>query len=630
MTKLLENIDSADALHSMSVRELEQVAAEIRDVLCGLLSIRTAHFASNLGVVELCLALHSTFDFRSDRLIWDTGHQIYPHKLVTGRYRDFASIRTQGGLMGYPNPAESEYDLFMTGHAGCSVSTALGLKSGDDLLGNSEKKSVAVIGDGAFPSGIVFEALNNAGELNSNLLIILNDNRMSICPRVGSVADYLDRLRSNPFYTGLKHEVVKVLNHVPVFGDPAERMLAQIKEGIKAGLHGGMLFEELGIHYVGPIDGHDIGLLKKYLKMVKDRAGPVLLHVVTDKGHGYQPAEKDPVFFHTPPAFENQSGQVRILPSQSAPAYTNFARDAIGDAMRRDPRVTVMTAAMCQGNKLEPVREEFPDRFFDVGICESHAVAFAAGHAKVGLRPIVTIYSTFLQRSYDQIFQEVALQNLPVVFMMDRAGLAGPDGPTHHGVFDIGYLRLFPNIRFMAPGSGAELKAMLDWALQQDGPVAIRYPKASAAALDLAAQPIELAKSQIVRWGTDVAILGLGPMLETGIEVANRLAEHGFEAAVVNPRFVKPLDRELLARVFRECRAVVTLEEGALMGGFGSAVLELACHHGWDTRNMRCLGIPDQFVEHGEREQLLVDLGLSAEKITEICRELTANRTTAI
>jgi len=631
MTKHLEKIESAIDLHDLSRAELDQLALEIREVLCGLLSIRTAHFASNLGVVELCLALHSVFDFRSDRLIWDTGHQIYPHKLVTGRYKDFANIRTRGGLMGYPNPEESEYDLFMTGHAGCSVSTALGLKSGDDLRGEGQRKSVAVIGDGAFPSGIVFEALNNAGELANDLLIVLNDNRMSICPRVGSVARYLDRLRTNPFYTGLKNEVVRMLNHVPVLGDPAERMLAQIKEGVKAGLHGGMLFEELGIRYVGPIDGHDIGLMCKYLKMVKDQKGPVLLHVVTEKGHGYQPAAQDPVFFHTPPAFEDESGQAKIRAgSGGSPAFTNFARDAIGDVMRRDQRVTVMTAAMCQGNKLEPVREEFPERFFDVGICESHAVAFAAGHAKVGLRPIVTIYSTFLQRSYDQIFQEVALQNLPVTFMMDRAGLAGPDGPTHHGVYDIGYMRVFPNIVVMAPADGPELARMLEFAIASDAPVAIRYPKASAGDLQLAEQPLELGKSQILRWGTDGAILGLGGMLEAALHAAELLAQDGLDVAVINPRFVKPLDDSLLQKVFSQCRFVVTAEEGALMGGFGSAVLELASDRGWDTRNMRRLGIPDRFVEHGEREELLQELGLCAQGIAAKCRELAADTAGAL
>lgn len=629
MTKLLEKIQSAYELHSMSPADLEQVASEIRETLCGLLSIRPAHFASNLGVVELCLALHSVFDFRSDRLIWDTGHQIYPHKLVTGRYADFASIRTRGGMMGYPNPAESEYDLFMTGHAGCSVSTALGLNSGDVLRGEGNRKSVAVIGDGAFPSGIVFEAMNNAGELSSDVLMVLNDNRMSICPRVGSVATYLDRLRTNPFYTGLKTEVVRMLNHVPVFGDPAERMLAQIKEGVKAGLHGGMLFEELGIRYVGPIDGHDIGLMRKYLKMVKDQPGPILLHVVTEKGHGYQPAAKDPVFFHTPPAFKDEKGEAKILASSSSPAYTNFARDSIGNAMRRDDRVTVMTAAMCQGNKLEPVREEFPERFFDVGICESHAVAFAAGQAKTGMRPIVAIYSTFLQRSYDQIFQEVALQNLPVTMMLDRAGLAGEDGPTHHGVFDVGYMRLFPNIVCMAPASGDEVGAMLDFAIESDGPVAIRYPKSPAAKLDLPEQKIELGKGQVAQWGTDGAILGLGPMFEVALAAAAKLKEEGLDVAVINPRFIKPLDDELLARVFAECRFVLSLEEASLMGGFGSAVLELACDRGWDTRHMRRLGIPDLFVEHGARAELLADLGMSVEGVVEACREMSGETANA-
>lgn len=630
MAKILEKIDSAIDLHSMSIKELETAASEIREVLCGLLSVRTAHFASNLGVVELCLALHSTYDFRRDRLIWDTGHQIYPHKLVTGRYSEFPTIRTQGGLMGYPNPAESEYDLFMTGHAGCSVSTALGLKSGDDLQEGDERKSVAVIGDGAFPSGIVFEALNNAGELGNNLLIVLNDNRMSICPRVGSVANYLDRLRANPFYTGLKTEVTKLLNHVPVFGDPAEKLLAQIKEGVKAGLHGGMLFEDLGIHYVGPIDGHDIGLLNKYLKMVKDKSGPVLLHVVTNKGHGYQPAANDPVFFHTPPAFEDKEGKAEILPAKAAPAYTNFARDAIGSVMRRNEKVTIMTAAMCQGNKLEPVREEFPDRFFDVGICESHAVAFAAGQAKTGLKPIVAIYSTFLQRSYDQIFQEVSLQDLPVIFMMDRAGLAGPDGPTHHGVYDIGYMRLFPNIVSMAPGSGQELEAMLDFAVASDTAVAIRYPKCSASELDLSGQPIELGKGQILRWGSDGAILGLGPMLELAMEAAEQLEKEGIRISVINPRFIKPLDEELLERVFSECRFVISAEEGALAGGFGSAVLEAACDNDWDGRKLKRLGIPDRFIEHGDRKHLLGELGMSVDGLVAACRELAMDHAEAV
>ena len=622
MHEMLAKLESAEPLHDMSTPDLEKLGVEIRDVLCNLLATRTAHFASNLGVVELCLALHSVFDFRKDRLIWDTGHQIYPHKLITGRYHEFKTIRERGGLMGYPNPAESEYDLFMTGHAGCSVSTALGLKSGDDLIGQAGRKSVAVIGDGAFPSGIVFEAMNNAGELNADMIVVLNDNKMSICPRVGAVASYLDRLRTNPFYTGFKSEVVRVLNKLPLFGDPTERLLAQIKEGVKAGMVGGMLFEEFGFRYIGPIDGHDIHLLRKYLEMVKNQKGPTLLHVVTEKGRGYKPAEKDPVYFHTPPAFEDEDGCPKPLGAGDKPAFTNYARDAILSQMKTNKAVTVMTAAMCQGNKLEPVRDAFSDRFFDVGICESHAVAFAAGHAKVGLRPIVAIYSTFLQRSYDQIFQEVALQNLPVTFMIDRAGLTGPDGPTHHGLFDIGYMRVFPNIVMMAPGDATEVEPMLQFALSHSGPTSIRYPKTTAQTFERPNQPIELGKSEIIRWGTDGAIIACGAMLQQAIAAAELLKKDGLDVAVINARFIKPLDVAMLTQVFDECRFVVTVEEGALMGGFGSAVLETACANGWDTRILRTLGIPDKFIEHGDRNELLAELGLDATGIAKTCKQL--------
>ena len=549
MHEMLAKLESAEPLRNMSTPDLEKLGVEIRDVLCNLLATRTAHFASNLGVVELCLALHSVFDFRKDRLIWDTGHQIYPHKLITGRYHEFKTIRERGGLMGYPNPAESEYDLFMTGHAGCSVSTALGLKSGDDLMGQPGRKSIAVIGDGAFPSGIVFEAMNNAGELNADMIVVLNDNKMSICPRVGAVASYLDRLRTNPFYTGFKSEVVRVLNKLPLFGDPTERLLAQIKEGVKAGMVGGMLFEEFGFRYIGPIDGHDIHLLRKYLEMVKDQKGPTLLHVVTEKGRGYKPAEKDPVYFHTPPAFEDEDGCPKPLAAGDKPAFTNYARDAIMSQMKSNKAVTVMTAAMCQGNKLEPVRDAFSERFFDVGICESHAVAFAAGHAKVGLRPIVAIYSTFLQRSYDQIFQEVALQNLPVTFMIDRSGLTGPDGPTHHGLFDIGYLRVFPNIVMMAPGDATEVEPMLQFALSRSGPTSMRYPKSTAQTFERPSQPIQLGKSETIRWGTDGAIIACGAMLQQAIAAAEILKQDGLDVAVINARFIKPLDLTMLTQV---------------------------------------------------------------------------------
>jgi 1-deoxy-D-xylulose-5-phosphate synthase len=621
MRKLLSELNSALDLHRMTSAELDGLAGEMREVLCNLLSARTAHFASNLGVVELCLALHSVFDFRRDRLIWDTGHQIYPHKLVTGRYHEFSTIRTKGGLMGYPNPRESEYDLFMTGHAGSSLSTVLGLKAGDDLLGE-QRHAVAVIGDGAFPSGIVFEAMNNAVGLKKKVLFILNDNKMSICPRVGGLASYLDRLRTNLYYTGLKTEVVRALNMVPVFGDPAERFLAQLKEGIKAGLHGGMLFEELGFRYIGPIDGHDIALLRKYLKMVKSQEESILLHVVTEKGHGFEPAAEDPVYFHTPPAFQHENGKPVPIGGSSSKAYTHYASAAIRDQMLRNRQITVMTAAMCQGNKLEVIRGEFPDRFFDTGICEGHAVAFAAGQAKAGLRPIVDIYSTFLQRSYDQIFQEVVLQNLPVLFMLDRAGLTGPDGPTHHGAFDFGYMRVFPNMVVMAPGDAHDLTAMVAFAIQQDFPCSMRYPKAPAFTVDGPRDPVELGRAEVVRQGEHGTLLCCGTLLQEGLAAADQLAAEGIQLEVINARFVKPIDKDMLERVLRDSPFVLTVEEAVLQAGFGSAVLEAAIDEGWDANRIHRLGIPDRFVEHGERRELLADLGLDRDGIAEQCREL--------
>ncbi|MBI2827089.1 MAG: 1-deoxy-D-xylulose-5-phosphate synthase [Planctomycetia bacterium] len=626
MDELLSRIESPKDLRRLSLVELERLASEMREALCNVVANRTAHFASNLGVVELCLALHTVFDFSRDRLIWDTGHQIYPHKLITGRYRRFSTIRTKGGLMGYPNPHESDYDLFMTGHAGCSVSTVLGMKSGDDLQpGEQDRHAVAVIGDGAFPSGIVFEALNNAGGLKKRLLVILNDNKMSICPRVGGLADYLDRLRLNPFYTGLKQEVSRALSKVPLVGDQMERLLEQARDSIKAGLHGGMLFEELGIRYMGPIDGHNIGQLCKYLRLVKDVEGPVLLHVVTEKGHGFQPAAADPVFFHTPAPFKREQNGAVAVKKSSTPSYTNIASRAIEAVLRRNPKVTVMTAAMCQGNNLEHVRDTFPDRFFDTGICESHAVAFAAGQAKSGLRPVVDIYSTFLQRSYDQLFQEVALQNLPVTFMLDRAGLTGPDGPTHHGMFDLGYMRLLPNMVVMAPGDEADLAPMLDFALEHDGPAALRYPKATAQRVDRPLAPIELGRAEVLDWGHDCMLVACGTLLSECASAAATLRGEGLDVGVINARFVKPLDTETILRAIETASVVITVEEGALAGGFGSAVLEAAADAGVPAAHVRRLGVPDRFIEHGERAELLGDLGLDAAGIAAAVRELATD-----
>lgn len=629
---LLPTIQSPRDLQGLSLIDLERLAGEMRDVLCNLVAARSAHFASNLGVVELCLALHQTFDFLHDRLIWDTGHQIYPHKLITGRYQDFGTIRTKGGLMGYPNPVESDYDLFVTGHAGSSVSTTLGLASGDQLLRDHEDRwSVAVIGDGAFPSGVVSEALNNIKHASKRTLIILNDNEMSICPRVGGFADYFDRLRMNRAYSGFKDEVAKTLQSIPVLGDPVERFLTQVKEGVKAGLHGGMLFEEMGLRYVGPIDGHNIGLLRKYLRMAKKTGGPLLLHVVTEKGHGFRPAAEDPVLFHAPPTFKrDDEDRDRIVEMKKGGgrAFTHVASEAIQQQMEANPRVTVLTAAMCQGNKLEKVRDALPDRFFDTGICEGHAVAFAAGQAKVGMRPIVDIYSTFLQRAFDHIFQEVALQNLPVTFMLDRGGLSGPDGPTHHGVYDLSYLRVFPNMTVMAPGDALDLPEMLALALEHDGPCAIRYPKASAYEYPGERTPVAYGKADVLREADcpedGVAILCGGGLLSGCVEAADRLTDAGVPVTLINARFIKPLDTGAVLEVLRTHRAVVTVEEAALAGGFGSAVVEAAADAGCEASHVRRLGIGDHYVEHGDRGELLADLGLDADGIVAACEQLLA------
>ena len=625
MDRLLATINSPEDLKKLSHKELGQLAVEMREALCRLAATRTAHFASNLGVVELTLALHTTFDFTRDRLIWDTGHQVYAHKMVTGRYDEFHTMRAKGGLMGYPNPEESDYDLFMTGHAGCSVGTALGMKCGDDLSRPEEDRHVvAVVGDGAFPCGVIFEAMNHAGGLKKNLTVILNDNKMSICPRVGGLADSLDRVRLANFYTSLKAEVQKTLNRMPVIGDPVERFISQLKDAVKAGLLGGMIFEDLGFRYIGPVDGHNIRQLQKYLHMVRQFQGPVLLHVVTEKGHGFKPAAEDPTTFHAPAPFKRHNGSVVPLKkSAGRPPYTQLARDAILAAMRADPRVTAITAAMCQGNMLEPIRDEFPKRFFDVGICESHAVAFAAGLAKTGMRPIVDIYSTFMQRSYDQIFQELALQNLPVVLLMDRAGLVGPDGPTHHGVFDLTYLRPMPNLVVMVPGDAADVAPMIDWALRHDGPTAIRYPKAAAETVERDSAPVELGQAEVLRWGSDGMLVACGTLLGVCVEAADRMAAEGVNFGVINARFVKPLDTTTILRAVAECPVVVTVEEGALMGGFGSAVLETASQAGLDAGRIHCLGVPDRFIEHASRAELLADLGLDAAGIVRACRQWT-------
>jgi 1-deoxy-D-xylulose-5-phosphate synthase len=602
MHTILPNIRSPLQLRELDVDELSRLAEEIRIELRSILRLRSAHFGSNLGVVELCLALHRVYDFSQDRLIWDTGHQIYPHKLITGRYSRIQTIRTKGGLMGFPNPKESPYDLFVTGHAGCSISCALGLKAADELLDREDRRAVAVIGDGALPCGIVFEALNNAGAMRRNLTVVLNDNRMSICPRVGSVARYLDKTPQVDYPIGLRRRD-RGQRTTP---DPA----AEKQRTTKAY---GSFFEDFGFRYIGPINGHDLKTLVQILEDLKPAGGPILLHIQTEKGHGFEPAVKDPVKFHAPSRFDWDGNEIVPLASSAPPAYTNVASQAILDAMKRQSSVVAVVAAMCEGNKLQKVRDQMPGRFFDCGICESHAVAFAAGMAKSGARPIVAIYSTFMQRAYDQLFQELSLQNLPVTLCLDRAGLTGPDGPTHHGVFDLAYVRSLPNFTVMAPGDAADLPLMLDLALTLPGPTSIRYPKADAGRVERQVAPVEPGRAEVIRWGDDGMFIACGTLLSSCVAAAERLRSDGLDVGVINARFVKPLDRETILAALRRASFVVTVEEGTLEGGFGSAVLEAANEAGVDARHVLRLGVPDRYVEHGERDELLADLELNVD-----------------
>ena len=622
---ILPTLKSPRELARLSLDELNLLASEIRDELCRLHEQRSVHFASNLGVVELTIALHSVFDFSHDRLIWDTGHQVYPHKLLTGRFQQFSTIRTKGGLMGFPNPAESEYDLMMTGHAGCSVGTILGLSCGDDLL-SSERAGdcVAVIGDGAIANGAVYEAMSHAGGLQKNITVVLNDNKMSICPRVGGLANHLDALRIHPKYSRFKQKMHGIVDCLPLIGGGLGSLLRRFKNTVKAGLLGEMFFESLGFRYIGPIDGHNIARLQRFLRMARSLEEPVLLHIFTEKGRGFKPAEENPTEYHAPQPRREIEHPTPIPVDQKS--FTEHARNVIDDLMQNNPKVCVITAAMCQGNKLETVREKYPDRFFDVGICESHAVIFAAGLAKSGMIPIVDIYSTFLQRAYDQIFQEASLQNLPIIFAIDRGGLVGADGPTHHGVFDLAYLRPFPNLTVMTPADAWDIKEMFHLAEQLKGPVAIRYPRTNVTEPKRQRNPLQFGKAEIVCQGEQGTLAVCGAFVESALKAADILSKEGIHVGVMNARFVKPLDKETLLEPIRKGQLLVTLEEGMLSGGFGSAVLEAANEERLDTRNVHRLGIPDQYIAHGERSELLDDLGLNTENLVKICRKFRVEK----
>lgn len=687
---LLRELRSAEPLKSMTLDQLQRLATEIRSTICDLAERRGVHFASNLGVVELAIALHSTFDFRFDRIVWDVGHQCYPHKLLTGRFAEFGGIRTRGGLSGYPDPDESEYDLFRTGHAGCSVGTALGLACGDKLaarlaaekFGETEKTrepdasrySVAVVGDGALAGGPIFEALNHAGGLRQKMLVVLNDNKMSICQRVGGLGRSLDKMRTAPTYLGARTAFRRFFKEKP----GAYRFLTRLRDAAKAGLVGGMLFEDFGFRYVGPIDGHDLATLRKYLERIKTIDEPVLLHVLTEKGRGYRPAEIDPASFHATSPEQALNAESVVLLDQWADdelktsrsrrqaanakraseleieianassaakvvelidadgnggerSFTDWARRAIYREMMRNPRVCVVVAAMTQGNMLEAARAEFPDRFFDVGICEAHAVNFAAGLAKAGMRPIVDIYSGFLQRAYDHLFQEASLQNLPIIFAIDRAGLVGADGPTHHGVFDLSYLRPFPNITTIAPGDACDMARAFEFALTLDGPTAIRYPKTKAARIRREVAPFELGRAEVLRDGTDGAFVVCGGgILKTALDLAEDFARGAvpgrpvLNVGVVNARFVKPLDRERVLAPLRAGIPTVVVEENALAGGFTSAVLEAANDEGLDARFLLRKGVPDAFIPCGSRDEQLADAGLDRAGLSAAFDEIRA------
>lgn len=617
MQELLSNINSPADLRELTPAELPRLAEEIRRVIVEVVSRNHGHLASNLGAVELTLALHYCFDFSKDRLIWDVGHQCYTHKLLTGRRASFHTLRRHGGVSGFPDRKESPSDPFTTGHAGTAISSALGLACGDVLTGQT-RKVVAVVGDGAMGAGMSFEGLNQAGHLRRNLLVVLNDNRMAISCTVGALSNYLNALRSAPLYADFKKEVHHLLNMVPVLGKRMEGTLEHLKALVTKSMVPGQIFEELGFRYFGPVDGHNIPLLIQTLNEVKRVEGPVLLHVVTEKGKGFLPAWQNPTRFHSAKAFKMENGQV--VEEDDAPgasSYTKVMSATVVEVAQDDPRIVALTAAMPDGTGLAAFGKQFPDRFFDVGICEQHALGLATGLAATGLRPVVGIYSTFLQRAYDQLFHEVCLQKAAIVLLIDRAGLVGDDGPTHHGVFDIAYLRHLPGMVLMAPKDGPELGQMIRLALQTDAPCAIRYPKATTPAGRFIAgsKPLRIGEAETLRTGREAAVVAYGATVEAAVEAAERLAAQGVEIAVINARFAKPLDEDTLCEAFAAHRFVVTVEDHALAGGFGSAVLELASAAGADTRKLVRLGIPDRFIEHGARKVLLKQLGLDAEGI---------------
>lgn len=615
---LLQKVNEPKDLKKLSHQELNRLAQELREQMIEVVSKNGGHLASNLGVVELTLALHTVYDSPQDKIIWDVGHQCYVHKLVTGRLVQFPTLRCFGGISGFPKRAESPHDIVETGHSSTSISVALGLALARDL--NREKHHVvAVIGDGAMTGGMAFEALNHAGSQRVNFTVILNDNEMSIAQNVGGLSAYLSRVRTDPHYTRTKEDIEFLMKKIPAIGSTVFKTMDRVKSSLKYLLVSGMLFEELGFTYLGPIDGHNIALLQEVLKKARNYKGPVLVHVITKKGKGYKPAEENPSLFHGVGPFEPKTGQVAPGGNRS---YTDVFADKICAMAEVDPRVVAITAAMPDGTGLSGFARRYPSRFVDVGIAEQHAVTMASGMARAGYRPVVAVYSTFLQRAYDQVVHDVCLPNLPVLFAIDRAGLVGEDGETHHGVFDLSMLRHIPNMTVLMPKDYSEMEQMLDFSLELPGPVAIRYPRGAFGALPVTlVSPLALGKGEVLRDGRDVTIIALGPMLHEALKAQAELHSVGISAAVINPRFVKPLDHELLQVYAARTGSIITVEEHTLQGGLGSAVLETLTRYNIRTE-VRCLGIGDQFVPHGNRSKLLSLCRLTVQDIVAAAKSI--------
>ena len=619
--RLLDRIQTPHQLRRLGYEELSQLAGELRARIVDVVSKRGGHLASNLGVAELAIALHHVFDFSRDRLVWDVGHQCYAHKILTARGARFETLRQAGGLSGFPAPSESPYDLFATGHAGTAISTAMGLAWADQRVG-LDTKTVAIVGDASIVNGLSLEGINNLSRLERQFLVVLNDNSMAIDRTRGGLADVLDRVRMTHAYTGLKQSTERILHHLPM-GEEVTEAIRHLKEGLRTTLHGGQIFESLGISYYGPVDGHDIPSLVRVLRALSELNRPALLHVHTQKGRGCKYAVEDPCRFHSPSAWTVQGGEA-VFSEPERPTWTKVFSDALIAQAQRNDKVVAITAAMSDGTGLAKFREEFPDRMIDVGISESHAVALAAGLARGGLRPVVAVYSTFMQRAMDQVFQEVAFQHLPVVLCMDRAGLVGSDGPVHHGFADIAWLRSLPGVVLMAPADAAEMGAALELALSGDAPAAVRYPRDIVPAdLPGPCPPFELGKARVLRDGADGTLLCYGIMCESALEAAETLRQRdGADVGVINARFAKPLDVPMLTKLLKAGRPVLICEDHALAGGFGSAVLELAASRGLRADQVRQVGLPDRFVAHAGRQEQLAEVGLDADHLALTLRDM--------